>query len=426
MRITLDYGETGLEIEVPDANLAGVLGLRSVPPLSDAAGAIRGALRRPIGCAGLAEMARGGRDACVVIWDVTRPVPNPVLLPPILETLEGAGIPRDRITLLVATGIHRPNEGAELEAMVGPAIMQRYRIVNHFARDLESHRFLGTHSMGAPIYVDSRYCDADLKIVTGLVEPHFMAGFSGGRKVVCPGITALETVKTFHSTRLLEHPSTDTGIVAGNPVHAFSLEVAKAAGVDFSVNVVIDEARRITGVYAGHLEAAWEAGVAAAREACTACLDAPADIVVTSSAGHPLDTTFYQAVKGMVCALPAIKPGGTVVLAARMSEGVGSPEFARLLRESEGMDALMEQLRRPDHFVVDQWEVVELAKAVAHAEVLCYTEGVDADTLRRLYVAPVASMEEGIARALDRHGAGARIAVIPKGPYVMPTIGRCR
>lgn len=424
MRVRLEYGKSGLEVEVPDGHVVGVLGLRPMPPLADPSSAIREALECPIGSAPLKELARGRRNACVVVCDITRPVPNPILLPPLLQTLEAAGIPRERITLLVATGIHRPNEGAELESMVGPNIMAHYHIVNHFARHLNSHRYLGTTTSGAPIYVDERYCAADLKVITGLVEPHFMAGFSGGRKVVCPGIAALETVKHFHSANLLEHPRADTGIIEGNPVHAFAWEVARAAGVDFSVNVTIDEERRITGVFAGDWEAAWQAAVAQAREMATAPVDAPVDVVITSSAGYPLDATYYQAVKGMVGALPILKPGGTLILAARLSEGIGSPEFAGLLLESSCLEALVERIRRPDHFVVDQWEVLMLYKAVAKAEVLCYSEGLDDETMRRVYATPIPSVEAGIAYALRRHGPDARIAVIPKGPYVMPVLRR--
>lgn len=424
MRLELDYGRDGLWIEVPDGNLAGVLELQPEPPLERPHAAILEALRNPIGSPPLDQIARGRRDACIVICDVTRPVPLRVLLPPILETLADADLTDDRITLLVATGIHRPNEGAELEEMLGPDIAGRYRVVNHFARDRDSHVLLGHTRAGAPIYVDARYCAADLKIVTGLVEPHFMAGFSGGRKLVCPGIAALETVKRFHATAMIEHPAADTGVVEGNPVHAMSLEVAQAAGVDFSVNVTIDAGRRVTGVFAGGLEPAWEAAVAQARRIATAPLDAPADVVITSSAGYPLDATYYQAVKGMVAALPVLKPGGTVLLAARMSEGIGSPEFARLLLESDSMASLMSRIRDPERFVIDQWQVAELARALAHAEVLCYTEGIEPGTLRRLYAVPVASMEEGIARALERHGPDARIAVIPKGPYVMARVVR--
>lgn len=422
MRVKLDYGKSGLEVTVPDQNLVDILGLRPQPPLPDADAAVARSLEAPLGCPPLCQIARGRRDACVVVCDITRPVPNPVILKPLLRLLEEAGIARERITILVATGIHRPNEGAELEGILGPQIPHEYRVVNHFARDLESHRLLGTSRTGAPIYVDERYCRADLKVVVGLVEPHFMAGFSGGRKLICPGISALETVRAFHATHLLEHPAADTGVVEGNPVHAMALEVAQAAGVDFSVNVTIDEERRLTGVFAGALEAAWEAGVAHAREAATASIDAPVDVVVTSSAGYPLDATYYQAVKGMVGALPIVKSGGTVILAARLSEGIGSAEFTRLLLESDNLEALMARIRQPEHFVIDQWEVVELAKALAKAAVLCYTEGLDADTLRRLYVTPIASVEAGIASALERHGPNARLAVIPKGPYVMPTL----
>src|SRR5438874_9302061 len=219
MRITLDYGRTGLNVELPDERIVGPLAIRPATPLADPEGVIAEALRRPIGSSPLADLARGRRNACILVCDITRPVPNRLLLPPILRTLEEQGIARRDILLLIATGLHRPNEGAELQEMLGPEIVANYRVENHHGKVLDEHDYLGTTPNGVPVYIDSRYVRADLKISTGLIEPHLMAGYSGGRKVICPGIAGLDTVKVWHGPRFLEHPLADCGSVEGNPVH---------------------------------------------------------------------------------------------------------------------------------------------------------------------------------------------------------------
>jgi lactate racemase len=423
MKIKLDYGREGLDVEVPDRNLAGVLDLRSAPPLPDAEAAIRDALARPLGAPPLAELCRGKRTACVVISDITRPVPNATLLPPILECLEANGMARDHITILVATGTHRPNEGEELVEMVGARIAAEYRIENHAARDAEAHVWLGHAPLGTPVSVDRRFLEADLRITTALIEPHFMAGFSGGRKSLCPGLCSIETVKVWHGPRFIGHELSDNGRVAGNPVHEDALAAARMAGLDFIVDVTIDAQRRITGVFAGEVEAAWLQGVAFVERLVQAPLPAPADVVLTTSAGHPLDLTFYQAVKGMVGALPVVKERGTVLIAARCAEGIGSRDFTDILLNNADIEAFVARTYEPGFFIPDQWEVHELAKALRRAEVLCYTEGIDAPTLSQCFVTPIASVQEGLERALHRHGPDAQIAVIPKGPYVVPVIG---
>jgi nickel-dependent lactate racemase len=422
VRITLDYGKTGLEVEVPDANLEAVLGLSPQPPAPDPAAAVGAALAAPIGTPPLAELARGRRSACVVISDITRPVPNRVILPPVLRTLEAAGIPRDGITILIATGTHRPNEGEELVTMVGPDIVRDYRILNHVAEDLETHRYLGDTPRGVSMWVDSRYLDADLRLSSALIEPHFMAGFSGGRKNICPGICAMETVKVWHGPRFIGHELSDAGSVDGNPVHEDSLFTARASRLDMICDVTLDEQRRITGVFAGEVEAAWRAGVAQAARVNRATVGREVDVVVTTTAGYPLDLTFYQVVKGMVGALPILKEGGTIVIASRCEEGIGNATFRRILMENDDLEAFVARTYEPGFFIPDQWEVHELLKAVRRAEVLVYTEGIPDADLARCFVTPIPSVEEGIRRALARHGPEARVAVIPKGPYVIPAI----
>ncbi len=262
MKVKLDYGKTGLEVTVPDDRLiAPPLSLREVPPLANPEQAIEERLRNPIGTPPLSEVARGKRTACVVICDITRPVPNKQILPPILRTLEEAGVPREGITILIATGLHRPNVGDELIELVGEEIARQYRCENHYGKRLEEHDYLGTTPNGVPVWIDKRYTRAELKITTGLIEPHLMAGFSGGRKVICPGLAALETVKVWHGPRFLEHPNADCGILEGNPVHEENTRIARMAGCDFIVNVCIDGQRRITGVWAGDMIQAWQQGV---------------------------------------------------------------------------------------------------------------------------------------------------------------------
>jgi nickel-dependent lactate racemase len=423
MKVKLDYGRDGLEVELPDRNLAGILDLRSAPPLPDPEAAIRAAIEQPIGMPPLAELCRGRRTACVVISDITRPVPNATLLPPILDCLEANGFDRDGITILVATGTHRPNEGDELVEMMGPRIASEYRIENHAARDLDAHVWLGHAPLGTPVAVDRRFVEADLRITTALIEPHFMAGYSGGRKSVCPGLCSIETVKVWHGPRFIGHELSDNGRVAGNPVHEDALAAARMARLDFIVDVTIDAQRRITGVFAGEVEAAWLRGVAFVERLVQAPLPAPADIVLTTCAGHPLDLTFYQAVKGMVGALPVVKERGTVLIAARCAEGIGSREFTDILLDNDDIEAFVARTYEPGFFIPDQWEVHELAKALRRAEVLCYTEGIDAATLERCFVTPIPSVEAGLERALRHHGPDARVAVIPKGPYVVPVVG---
>lgn len=422
MKIKLDYGHDGLEVNVPDRNLAGILTLKPAPPVADPAQAVLDALTNPVNSPPLAELARGKKTACVVISDITRPVPNKVILPPLLGVLEAAGIPREGITLLNATGTHRPNTTAEFETMVGPEIVRNYRIENHIADDLESHARLGDTARGVPIWVDKRFVEAELRVSCALIEPHFMAGYSGGRKNICPGICAMETVKIWHGPRFIGHERSESGSWEGNPVHEDSLFVARTAGLDFICDVTLDEARRITGVFAGEVEAAWLSGVRSVRNVVQAELPEPVEIVVTTTAGYPLDLTFYQAVKGMVGALPAVKNGGTVIVVARCAEGIGGQHFTDTLLETEDLEAFIARTYEPGFFVPDQWEVHELLKAVRKAEVLMYTEGIPAETLAQCFVTPIASVEEGIRQALERHGEAARIAVIPKGPYVIPTV----
>jgi nickel-dependent lactate racemase len=423
MQVTLDYGRTGMTVKLPADRVVGPLAIRAVTPLSDPSAVLEDALRRPIGTRPLAEIARGRRDACILICDITRPVPNRLILPPALRTLEAAGIPRDNITILIATGLHRPNEGAELVELVGEEIVANYSIENHHGTVREEHDYLGTTPNGVPVWLDKRYVQADLKITTGLIEPHLMAGYSGGRKVICPGIAGLDTVKIWHGPKFLEHPNADAGIVAGNPVHEENTRIALMAGCDFIVNVCIDGQRRVTWLGAGDMIQAWEAGVKFVEGVVKVPIPEPVDVVLTSCAGYPLDTTWYQAVKGLTGALPIVKNGGTIILAASLSEGLGSPEFCRLLAENPDIAEFKRRILGEDYFVMDQWQLEEFAKVLAHCKVMVVTDGLPADVLRHCHVEPATSAEAAVTAALAAAGPAAKVAVIPKGPYVLPFVG---
>lgn len=423
MRVKLEYGKQGLEVELPDERVVRTLAYKNAPPLPDPAAELNRVLAEPIGAPPLAELARGRRSACILICDITRPVPNELILAPVLRTIEAAGVPRERITILVATGLHRPNEGEELVELVGRRIASTYRCENHDGKKLDEHAYLGDSPRGVPVWIDRRYVEADLKITVGLIEPHLMAGFSGGRKLICPGIAALETVKVWHGPKFLEHPNADCGILDGNPVHEENTWIGRRAGCDFIVNVMIDSQRRPLRFVAGDMVAAFEAGVEFVRRVVVDRVPEAADIVVTSGAGYPLDTTFYQSVKAMTGALPVVKPGGTIIVAASLTEGIGSPEFQQLFRENATLEGFVERIVGTDYFVMDQWQLEELAKVRRKAKVKMVSHGLPAATLDGLFVESAASVEAAVAASLAEYGPEATIAVIPKGPYVLAQVG---
>jgi nickel-dependent lactate racemase len=421
MRVHLEYGRTGLDVELPDRPVVRTLSYKLVAPLSDPEAALLEVLQKPTGSRPLAQLATGRRDACILICDVTRPVPNEMLLRPLLRILEESGISREKILILVATGLHRPNQGDELVEMVGRFIAENYRIENHHGQQLDEHTCLGDSPRGVPIWLDTRYVQADLKITVGLIEPHFMAGFSGGRKLICPGIAALETIKVWHSPAFLEHPHADSGILDGNPVHEENTWIARRAGCDFIANVVIDAQRRALKFVAGDMEQAFLEGCEFVRGIVVDTVPEAVDIVVTSCAGYPLDTTFYQSIKGMGAALPIVKEGGTIILAASLSEGIGSPQFRSLFQDNASLDEFMEKIQG-EYFVMDQWQLEKMGQVCRKAKVRVVSDGLPPETLSSLFVQSAPSVEAAVAEALEEYGPDAKIAVIPKGPYVVAQV----
>jgi nickel-dependent lactate racemase len=422
MNIELLYGRGKLAVHLPDPVRVTSLHKRPMVSLRDPVRATLEALENPVNSRPLAELVRKNHHACILICDITRPVPNGLLLPPLVETLVRAGMPKERIRILVATGLHRPNEGKELEEIVGAEdIYRSLPIENHFARDREAHVDLGRTPSGIPIMLDRRFVEADIKIVVGLVEPHFMAGYSGGRKLVVPGVAFVDTILKLHCAHLLGHPKAANCIVQGNPLHEEQIQVVRALGGALALNVVIDEDRRIGFVNFGEIEASHEKAVEFMRAHAELSVPRRFKTVVTTSAGYPLDKTYYQTVKGMVGVMDIVEPGGTIIIASECSEGMGSPEFveAQRLLCSLGPDRFMALIEGRDRAKIDEWQTQMLVKALRVGTIQLYTTALGDEDLKDIYVKPVTTMESAIFQSVAAHG-DPHIAVVPEGPYVIP------
>src|SRR5512143_3833000 len=324
MRAQLAFGRTGLDIDLPDTHEYSVLKSPSIAALADPVASIEAALDRPIQGEPLARLAAGKRSAAISVCDITRPAPNPTVLPPLLRRLQAAGIPKEGIRILIATGLHRAATPAEIRQIVGEEIAANFEVLNHDARNAAQHRRLGTSKSGTPVFVDERFIDADLHLSLGFIEPHLMLGFSGGRKLIAPGLAAQETIKELHSSRFMRDPRAREGSIDDNPLHAELLEIARLARHDFLIDVSLSQDRRIAAVFAGEPAGAHRAGVEWVRNSLTQHLDHPADAVITTGGGHPLDMTFYQCIKGITAAESMVRTGGRILMVGECSEGVGS------------------------------------------------------------------------------------------------------
>ncbi len=424
--IPIAYGRGHLPLTLPTAAQATVVRKRPLPKLPDPAAAIRDALERPVGSKPLGEIARGCGSACILICDITRPVPNRLFLRPMIETLVAAGVPLDRVTVLVATGLHRPNLGAELAELVGdPWVLAEVRVENHDARDEAAHLDLGaTVTRGTPVKLDRRFVEADLKIATGLVEPHFMAGWSGGRKVIAPGVAGHETIRTFHSARFMEDPLAVQCNLVGNPLHEEQLEIVRMLGPCYGLNTVIDEDRDLAFVSFGEIVASHAAAVGFVEGATHVPVGRRFRTVVTSAAGYPLDKTYYQTVKGMVTPLDILEPGGTLIIASECSEGFGSDEFRDSQRRlvDLGPERFLATLQAKTLAEVDEWQTEMQLKPMRLGRVELYTSGLSEAERAITGVALVTDLDAAVSAAMIRAGDPA-VAVIPEGPYVVPRSG---
>lgn len=415
--IRLAYGTQGLGVDLPDDRVT-VIEPAPAPGLPDERAAVLAALRRPIGAPPLRETVKATDRVCIVFTDSTRATPNERLIPWLLAEL--AHVPPENITLLNSTGTHRANTPAELARMLTPEVTARYRVLNHDCHEEASLVAVGAMRDGTPARLNRRLVEADARIITGFIEPHFFAGFSGGPKGIIPGCAGLGTVMANHRPANLAHPNATFGITEGNPLWEELAEVARRLGPSFLLNVTLNDRRQITGVFAGDLLAAHRVGCEFVRAAAMQPVAAPFDLVVTTNSGAPLDLNLYQGVKGMSAAARIVKPGGAIVLACECREGVpaGSP-FERLLRGAPGPAALLARLAAAGAVQPEQWQVQILAQILRRARVLLYSALPD-EVVRACHLEPCPDIGGWVRRRLAELGPAARVAVLPQGPLTIP------
>lgn len=422
MHVDMNYDRGSLAVNVAPDWRATVLHKPAMPVLADPSGAVGEALDAPIKAPGLREAAAASKSACILICDITRPVPNGDILPVVLRTLLASGMPAEAITVLVATGLHRPNEGEELLELVGDRwVLDAVQVANHFARRDEDHVEVGTTRRGNVIKLDRRFIEADLRLAIGLVEPHFMAGYSGGRKIIAPGVAHADTITTFHSARYMEDPNAANCVLQDNPLHEDQLEVVRMIGGAYAINTVLDDERRMSFVNYGEIVESHLQAVAFTRAYTELPVSERYPTIVTSSAGYPLDKTYYQTVKGMVGPLDILEPRGHLIVVSACSEGMGSSEYVDAQRRliALGPDRFLDSLLDKQHADIDEWQTEKQLAPMRAGTVSLYTTGLNQEERALTGVAMIDSVEEAIARSVAEAG-DPRVAFVPEGPYVVP------
>lgn len=427
--VSIRYGKGELHIRLPNGCEPTIIRKPDMPILDDPLAAIRDALLKPVDAPPIEKLSRGVQRACIVICDITRPVPNGIILRGLIEQLRDHGVALDRITILIATGLHRPNLGSEMREVIGDDwVFNHVRIENHYARDRQWMVDLGhTPTDGIPVILNRHLVDADLRIAVGLVEPHFMAGYSGGRKVIAPGVAGEETIRTFHNHRFMADPLACNGNLTNNPLHRGQLEILKLLGKTYSINTVIDEARRMSFVNFGDCESSHLASVAFVRRYAEVPIERQFKTLVTSAAGYPLDKTYYQTVKGMVAPIQILADGGQMIVASACEEGLGSHEY----RESQsrlkllGRQGFLDRIRPMPLADIDGWQTHMLLRTLAVGSVSLFSEGIKGNERELTGVEMIESIEDAIAKSISRTGDKA-VAIVPEGPYVIPTHTKCK
>jgi nickel-dependent lactate racemase len=416
MNVSLAYGRGRLNIAVPDD--AVVITPVELPGLADERAAFDAAVRAPIGALPLREIAQPTDTVAIVIADITRPSPSERLVPWIMAEL--AHVPRENFVIINGTGSHRANTREELIQMLGADVVETVRIVNHNAFDDATLTHLGRTSYGGQVWVNDDYVQADVRIVTGFIEPHFFAGFSGGPKGVVPGIAGIKTIMHLHNAQMIGHPKSTWALLEGNPVQGEIREAVALAPPHFMVNVALNAQRQITAIWAGHYIDAHEVGCRFVAERATRALEEPFDVVISTNSGYPLDQNLYQTVKGMSAAARVVRPGGAIIAVSECSDGL--PEhgnFKQLLQMRHTPQELLDMIEAPDFELYDQWEAQSQAIVQRKADVYLYSS-LDPETTRNAMLTPIADIEAALAALLGRYGPGARVAVLPEGPQTVP------
>jgi nickel-dependent lactate racemase len=417
MNVHLAYGRHGLDVSLPSTDHTTVLEPRYVPGLSDEGAAMRAALRAPTGTPPLRELVRPDTSVAIVFSDLTRPQPRKRMLPLLLEEIDV--VPPQQITLINGLATHRPNTEAELREMVGDAILDRYRVVQHRATEADKVVQVGKTQFGRDAWVNRDYLEADVKILTGFIEPHIFAGFSGGPKAVLPAVAGAEIILGNHSGQMLSNPKATWGVTHGNPIWEEMLEVAKMTEPDFLFNVSLNRDKQITGVFAGDLVAAHETGTTFVRESAMVAVEEPFDVALTTNAGYPLDLDLYQTVKGISAAAQVVRKGGAILVASQCWDGIPDHgNYKKLLWEASSPQQLWDQVTAPDFRALDQWEAFLHARLCLHADIHIYAEGLSDEQIQHAMLTPCRHIEATLDRLIADYGP--RLCVLPQGPMTIP------
>ncbi len=420
MEINVHYGKQGLKVRLPAGCKADVVTAKVNPPLQDLPGAVAAALDKSLGTLTLKQMvaAKHPKNAVIVVSDATRPVPTRLLLPQILTTISSA-CPKTHITILVATGLHRPSSPSELRAMLGDEVLGSHEVINHDANDAACQTYLGTTTRGTFAHLDRRYVEADFRIATGYVEPHFFAGLTGGRKSLVPGIAGAETIKANHSPAFIAHPFARFGNMCGNPIYEDAVEIAQMAPPDFCVNVTIDAQHQITGIAAGEMQAVSDRLIQEQLTTCFFPLKIPYDVVVCNNGGYPLDLNLYQAVKSMAIGELAVKPGGAIIACNECSDGIGHDTFDKLIKSYSNPAELLRSIERRAVQGPDLWQVQVLARVLTKTNIYVVSS-LKREDLGTIGMKYVPSVEDALSDISAARGSLGRVLVLPDGPLAIP------
>ena len=414
----IPYGKGEMEIQIPKKNFVAALMPQYKPGLKDEAGAVRKALENPIGTKRLKEIARGRKNAIIVVNDITRPTATYKLLPPLIQELKEGGMKEDQIQFLVATGTHRDNTKEELAGMLGKEIMDRFKVVNHHCQDDEIMVDLGKTSGGIPVVINRLFWEAELKITTATIAPHQGAGFSGGRKSVLPGIASLATLKQHHGFSMRSDKPA-MGWVEGNKFHENALEAAKMAKTDFIINTVQNHRKEITQVVAGDVEKAWLEGVKASREIFEVRVPHPVDIVITTPGGFPKDIDLYQSQKSMASSELVVKEGGTVILLAECKDGVGARGFYEWMSAATCPQDVIDRFIR-EGYSIGASKAWLFSRCLKRSDLIVVSKHIDVKTLKEMFTQRADTFDRAIQMALAKHGENAQIILLKNGSDMIP------
>jgi lactate racemase len=421
MRLRLDYGSTGLMADFPDERTT-VIEPTHIPSTADPRGTLRTALQRPIGKTPLKQLVKPGQKIAISVCDITRAQPRQVMLEALFSEMPGVRLAD--ATILIATGTHRRNSDEEIERMLGREFARGCRIVCHNAREKDALVHVGDTYKGVRVFLNRDWVNADFKITTGFVEPHFFAGFSGGPKMVAPGLAGLDTVLELHNAARIGHSNATWGVTEGNPIHDDVREISRMTGVHFALDVTLNRDQQITAAFAGELFQEHAAACRAAKQHAMRAVPRPFDVVVTTNSGYPLDQNLYQAVKGMSAAAKIVKNGGTIICAAECRDGIPDHgAYGEILASRTSPRELLDMINAPGYSRPDQWQVQIQAQVQLKAKVLLKSDRLTADQIRAAHFEPIDDVGAAVSKALDLAGTDATVCVLPHGPQTIPYVG---